>query len=156
VTDLPADREVAIRQRRAVITPPPWRWGDWSVTFGKPEQQRWHLERSPDHGAFPAPARRRDVDADEILPGLEDPIEYYPELEANAEFIAHAPDDIDWLLDRHEQDRAEVERLRGLLRRLEWAGDVNAEASACPVCGSEKGLQDHRPGCRLAAEIRSA
>jgi hypothetical protein len=53
---------------------------------------------------------------------------------------------------------AEVERLRGLLGRLEWAGTVvfdewYAKRKCCPVC---RGEQDdgHAPGCELAAAIR--
>lgn len=54
----------------------------------------------------------------------------------------------------------EVERLRGLLARLEWAGSVSGPATGqarCPAC---KGLRlasgqgAHEPGCWLAAELR--
>jgi hypothetical protein len=48
----------------------------------------------------------------------------------------------------------EVERLRGRLRELEWAGvhSWNYEESGCPVCGSEE-PGPHKPGCELAAEL---
>ncbi len=124
------DRLAEIRQRRMTITPPPWRWGDWQVTFGHPEQQRWHLERSPAHGDFPAPARLRGDDGVEVLPGLEDPIEEYPELVANAEFIAHAPADIDYLV-------SEVERLREVVKRLEFDLDQEFRISSDPPRRSE-------------------
>jgi hypothetical protein len=52
----------------------------------------------------------------------------------------------------------EVERLRELLGRLEWAGTIVFDewydkGKCCPVC---RGEQDdgHAPGCELAAAIR--
>jgi hypothetical protein len=56
---------------------------------------------------------------------------------------------------------AEVERLRGRLRELEWAGthcDRDRETAACPVCDVVAdspvfGQQPHLPDCWLAAEL---
>jgi hypothetical protein len=64
-----------------------------------------------------------------------------------AEFIAHAPEDIDWLV-------AKVDRLQGLLGRLEWAGTVVFDewydkGKCCPVCKGEP-EEGHAPGCELA------
>ena len=48
----------------------------------------------------------------------------------------------------------EVQRLRGLLKRLEWEGSDYIESPACPACQS--GQQGgHVSGCWLAAEIAS-
>ena len=65
------------------------------------------------------------------------------------------PDDLVWAV-------AEVDRLRGLLRELEWAGDPNQGRDYCPVCPTCRGYRPetddepvgHVPGCRLAAELR--
>jgi hypothetical protein len=52
----------------------------------------------------------------------------------------------------------EDERLRGLLKRLEWAGtnsDMVAEESAfCLICMGWRHV-GHNPGCELAAALRS-
>jgi hypothetical protein len=63
-------------------------------------------------------------------------------------FVAHAPQDVAVLL-------AEVERLRGLLARLEWA-----HYGECPVCGGSEMLSastlmpgGHDPDCWLADEL---
>jgi hypothetical protein len=59
-------------------------------------------------------------------------------------------DDLLWLV-------GEVERLRGLLARLEWAGgEVVGDCQrfdACPECSAREGYDQHRPGCWLAAEL---
>jgi hypothetical protein len=52
--------------------------------------------------------------------------------------------------------RSEVERLRGLLARLEWAGTVVFDewykvGLCCPVCRAEEG--DAHSDCWLAAEL---
>lgn len=67
--------------------------------------------------------------------------------------------DLDWLV-------GEVDRLRGLLRDLQWAGTFACErypgcgAPACPVCGvladdPALGQQPHKD-CWLAAELGQA
>ena len=72
-------------------TPGPWRWGDWSATFGTPELERDTLERSPEHGPFPAPVRLRGVESDAVL-RLQDSLEIDPDQEASALHIAlHDP-----------------------------------------------------------------
>lgn len=72
-------------------TPGPWRWGDWSATFGTPELERGTLERSPEHGPFPAPVRLRGVESDAVL-RLQDSLEIDPDQEASALHIAlHDP-----------------------------------------------------------------
>lgn len=38
----------------AAATPGPWRWGDWSATFGTLEEEPYVLERAPMFGPFPA------------------------------------------------------------------------------------------------------
>ena len=54
--------------------------------------------------------------------------------------------DLAWLI-------SEVERMRGRLKELEWAGHDGA-ARACPAC--DQWLRDgHAPDCWLAIEIRS-
>jgi hypothetical protein len=100
--------------------------------------------------------------------GDRDRLAFVPEEEAEvAEFIAHAPADIDWLIGEVERLREveerlhgaqvtigklshKVERLRGLLGRLEWAG-ICREDDACPACHSWKRV--HYPDCWLAAEL---
>jgi hypothetical protein len=48
-----------------------------------------------------------------------------------------------------------IERLRGLLGRLEWAGRSDfSEQAACPVCELLRDPEGrHEPGCWLAAEL---
>jgi hypothetical protein len=85
------------------------------------------------------------------------------------EFQNHAPADIDTLIGeverlREERDAifrtsnatfaakdARIERLRGLLGRLEWA-DNYSERTSCPACMRYRD-QGHDPGCWLAAEL---
>lgn len=88
----------AIKRRRAAITPAPWEKAYGGTTDANP--------RSRTHGRFIVTeffVRRPDDDtaiaADIIDPDTSEPHE------GNAEFIAHAPTDIDALI-------AEVERLR--------------------------------------------
>jgi DNA repair exonuclease SbcCD ATPase subunit len=63
---------------------------------------------------------------------------------------------------RADHAEGEAERLRGLLRRLEWAGTqawyADEEEAACPACGNtEAEGHNQRPyaaaGCWLAAEL---
>jgi hypothetical protein len=85
-----------------------------------------------------------------------------PDLEAAINLPT--PARILWLLDHVEQLKGEVERLRGLLRELQWAGthcDGYRETAACPVCDVPAdspvfGLGVHLPDCWLAAEVRAA
>lgn len=63
----------------------------------------------------------------------------------------------------HEADKAaalaakdaEIERLRGLLKELEWSGTVldecNDPASCCPICGEEPDLHDAE--CQFMAAL---
>jgi hypothetical protein len=75
-------------------TPGPWRWGDPAATVGMLEQDRITLERSPMHTAFPA-VRRRDDDAEPVLPALRDPLDLFedavnavsPRVHANARWM---------------------------------------------------------------------
>jgi|SRR5215216_733529 len=145
------ERLAEIKARWATTTPGPWRWGDWTAIFGQPEQERGILEHSPAHGDFPAPVRLRAAPADKVLPGLEDSLELHPELETNAVAIAHAPTDIGWLVGK-------VERLRGLLARLEWTGESSWATAgeeymvpACPVCTGFR--PDHLADCWLGKEL---
>ena len=91
VPDLAAWLREAITERLELAqkaTPGPWRWGDWSATFGTPEMERNALEHSPGHGPFPNP-ERRDIEAIGVL-RLQDSLECddRPEREASALFIA--------------------------------------------------------------------
>jgi hypothetical protein len=63
---------------------------------------------------------------------------------------------------RADNAEAEVERLRGLLRRLEWVNDDGIPV--CPVCSGLKEPPAYPPdypvghdpeGCWLAAELES-
>jgi hypothetical protein len=67
---------------------------------------------------------------------------------------AQTAHEVDWLI-------GEVERLRDLLRSIEWYGtrchqDITGceDEDVCPVCDASQ-LEGHQPGCRLAAELRS-
>jgi hypothetical protein len=61
----------------------------------------------------------------------------------------------------HEEDAkeaaGEIERLRGLLARLEWAGwadDITGGNPACPACEAEEAdPHGHESDCWLAAEL---
>jgi hypothetical protein len=55
-------------------------------------------------------------------------------------------EDIDLLLRLASEAQAEVERLRGLQRRLEWGYD------GCPGCGGTR-RNGHNRSCWLAAEL---
>ena len=53
--------------------------------------------------------------------------------------------------------RRDIERLRGLLARLEWSGTVVFDewydkGRCCPACRAEQG-DPHAPDCWLAAEL---
>jgi hypothetical protein len=57
---------------------------------------------------------------------------------------------------------AEVERLRDLLGKLEWAGPAvfagggfRQGSRTCPACGGVEQGTGHKPNCRLAAELRA-
>jgi hypothetical protein len=123
----PEDRHAAIRQRRAAITPPPW-------------------VASRNEGEY-------DLDGP-IGPTVNDtsgvlrvgPIASCLEF-ADAEFIAHAPDDIDTLL-------REVEQLKEHLRGIEWAATNPLGEGACPACNAAENVDPHDPDCWLAAEIK--
>jgi hypothetical protein len=68
-----------------------------------------------------------------------------------AERVLHPGEraDVDWLV-------GEVERLRGLLARLEWLPQWNSDGSQdeamCPVCG-ECRQDGHAPGCEWVAAL---
>jgi hypothetical protein len=94
-----------IRARRAAITPPPWfyqpRTADMPMQFGRITSAPgdWHDWQHDD------PRWQQIVEV--VGGGSEHPTEASITYE-NAEFIAHAPTDIDHLL-------AEVERLKNML-----------------------------------------
>ncbi|HEX7928843.1 MAG TPA: hypothetical protein VF678_14700 [bacterium] len=122
-----------IRQRRATITRPPWYPSD---TIGNV----YGDER---------PAR----DA----PGTEDTWVADVGGDENREFIAHAPDDITFLLLGLAEHRSmvrywmqRVEQLRDLLKWLEWRG------GSCPSCGAIEDRDTHEPECKLWLAIRTA
>ncbi len=64
-------------------------------------------------------------------------------------FNVHAAMDLSWLV-------SEVERLRGLLREIEWTTNGSSGPPdfipICPACRGYKG-HGHRKDCWLAAEI---
>ena len=66
------------------------------------------------------------------------------------------PDDLVWAVGEVEAARKEATRLRGLLRRLEWA-DHDRSDPRCPACGAYLSRTNrpgqHHVGCRLAAEL---
>lgn len=58
--------------------------------------------------------------------------------------------------DEVERLRAEVERLRGLLEKHQWAGLTPIKSiGACPECMGTKPPEGkgHRPGCAIAAAL---
>ena len=98
-------------QAARAATPGPWRWGDWSTTFGTVEQRRRTLEHAPERGPFPAVATR-DSSSRQVLPSLEDSLEMAGDrepYEANAAHIA-----------RHDPARvlAEVDAKRAIVDAL--------------------------------------
>jgi hypothetical protein len=63
---------------------------------------------------------------------------------------------IDWLVSMLEHTLAEVDRLRGLLARLEWAGlrceeHIPGGEAVCPVCDMNQ--EGHTDDCWLGAEL---
>jgi hypothetical protein len=56
------------------------------------------------------------------------------------------------MMRRWKDALAEVDRLRGLLARLEWVGGGPVRSGSCPACGAAQ--PDHVPDCWLAAELR--
>lgn len=71
---------------------------------------------------------------------------------------------IDWLLAEVEEGRREVDRLRGLLRKLELVTDREDQDGSCPVCGERRIVANsdgsvyrnaHDPSCWLAAALRA-
>jgi hypothetical protein len=86
--------------------PGPWRWGDWSATFGTPEVERGTLEHSPEQGPFPGLVRR-EIKTTRVL-SLMDSLEIDPDQEASALHIA-----------RHDPARVlrEVAAMRRIMER---------------------------------------
>jgi hypothetical protein len=72
---------------------------------------------------------------------------------------ANLGDRLNLKIDEQRAADAELLRLRGLLARLEWAGQRGdgygpLPDPACPVCESVRSRgKDHAPGCWLAAEL---
>jgi hypothetical protein len=126
------DRLDQIRARRAAVTPPPWEW-DIGEHPGDPFRLEQQLEDS--------------LQGETILKAAESWASTAPSDE-DAEFIAHAPTDITYLL-------GEVARLRGLLGRLERLGSPDGD-KACPVCYADANGPDlrHDPACWLAAALK--
>ena len=54
---------------------------------------------------------------------------------------------------RYRWAKADVDRLRGLLRRYEWAGD-NQGVPVCPECGGQRDYEGHADDCELDKELR--
>lgn len=102
----------AIRERRVrVVVPTPWRWGCWETAFGEREPvemlERMSLEHLPTMLQFSAGVRRREDHPTRILK-VEGELDGYD----IAEFLAHAPEDIDFLLqalDESERDKKNTE-----------------------------------------------
>ena len=73
-------------------------------------------------------------------------------------------EDADWLVEQAELARElgdllpqkinEIERLRGLLARLEWPETLPGSGAwhICPVCSNHR-VEGHDPDCWLAAEL---
>jgi hypothetical protein len=135
---IPQGRLDAIKARRAAAPAPPWEiveddgeeyYGDWYRIQNVEVDDRYGFH---DLVALVSQGNRREF----------------------AEFLAHAPDDIDWLISRLEGTRQ-----RELLARLEWVVPCdggNANCGECPVCWQHRG-RGHDSDCWLAAELgRSA
>ncbi len=67
----------------------PWRWGDWSATFGTIERDRRSLEYHPGHPGEPDAIIRRDLDGARRVLYLESRDEISG---ADAELIRRAPE----------------------------------------------------------------
>lgn len=90
-----------IRRRLAAITEPPWRAEHYSEN---PPDYDWRVTTGPQDPRYPD--HRSNLTGDELS-------------RADAEFIAEAPGDIDWLIEELEQTRHDLEHLRRHLRDLE-------------------------------------
>jgi hypothetical protein len=132
------DRLAEIKMRRTDITEAPWKVGPRSTHV----QGVAHVEQEaePEHDWQPTTIAYCHMTRGHVQSEWR-----------NAKFIASAPADVDWLV-------GEVDRLRDLLGRLEWAGEGDFGAH-CPVCEAFKdevdgvGGSGHAPGCWLAAEL---
>jgi hypothetical protein len=91
-------------------------------------------------------------------------------------FDRHIGEDLDWLVGECERlrtiiadidklgcatiamqrdwTRDDVDRLRDLLARLEWAGGGFRDDDFCPACRASQSIDHaHNPGCELAREL---
>src|SRR5215211_3006250 len=100
------ERLAEVKARLAKLEGTPWQ----AVEDGY-EEWDWSVTRSPMDPRYP-----------DFRPAIANG------QQQEAEFIANAPADIDWLV-------GEVERLRSLLGRLEWAGRKRSSPDRnCPAC----------------------
>jgi hypothetical protein len=72
--------------------------------------------------------------------------------------VPHLQGQVAMLASRLRAAHAEVERLRGRLRELEWAATVRLPEPRCVVCWARldpdpRVPEQHNPGCWLAKEI---
>lgn len=159
----PLDLE-PIRKRAEAATPGPWRWfgnakartiylatthsgrrfvmrfARWGAQSAQPMFQRY----APD-GSFGLMVKAKELLKFEVpyrkdISGIDNP---------DAEFIAHAREDVPALI-------AEVEQLRALVGRMEWRDD----SRGIPVCGVCRSTFDvihgprHAGGCPVAEALR--
>jgi hypothetical protein len=138
-----ADERNAIRARAEAATPGPWA----RDLYEDGESGEGPL------GVFPG-ARGEWVESNNVIrpPSAEGDLGddvATCDRNGDAEFIAHAREDIPRLLADNDALRAEV---AALLRALEWRNMLHGERN-CPGCSTPEGYA-HEPDCALDAMIR--
>lgn len=153
---MPSDKQIAeIQQRRArVPVSTPWRWGCWETTFWEREPaemlERTTLEHAPKLLQFGGGVRHRDDHVQKVFQ-LAEPLDSYD----LAEFLAKAPEDIDYLISAlaaHEKAVAEARRETGDLRKVVL--DHVSDLKGCVAAFEESEYRDSF--ARTTASIREA
>ena len=149
--DAVAERLKEIALRAGEATPGPWQWGAAALD-GDHSRPNGH-----DDALWGGEFR---VLSDGSARG-----EYSPDIDTegpDAAFIAHARDDVPWLIEQVVSLRAREARLREALNGACWAlqsDGYNKIWRECTECGAGAGVDSeiesrlHKPGCSIGAAL---